>query len=168
MLTIEMNKLSSLLCFILLTPLQVFPTETAIKGYWLTSESIVAIKPCGVELCAKIEHVFVVEGVDPKSILDSNNRDLEKRSRPLIGIDLLHGFSRQLDSSNSVKGGRIYNPRDGRSYKAKLQLHDDGNLTVQGCFLFFCDGETWRPLMVTINPDGTHTAVVKNTVEYPE
>lgn len=148
--------------------MQVFPAETAMTGYYLTSESIVEIKPCGVELCAKIEHVFVADGVDPKSVLDSKNMDREKRSRPLVGIDLLQGFSRQLDSSNSMKGGRIYNPRDGRSYKAKLRLHDDGNLTVQGCFLFFCDGETWRPLMVTINPDGSHTAILESTVDYPE
>ena len=118
--------------------MQVFPAETAITGYYLTSESIVEIKPCGVELCAKIEHVFVAEGVDPISVLDNSNRDPKKRSRPLIGIDLLQGFSRQFDSSNSMKGGRIYNPRDGRYYTAKLRLHDDGNITVQGCFLFFC------------------------------
>ena len=167
-LAIVMNKLRPLLCFILLTSMQVFPAETAMTGYYLTSESIVEIKPCGVELCAKIEHVFVADGVDPKSVLDSKNMDREKRSRPLVGIDLLQGFSRQLDSSNSMKGGRIYNPRDGRSYKAKLRLHDDGNLTVQGCFLFFCDGETWRPLMVTINPDGSHTAILESTVDYPE
>ena len=168
-LTIMTNKLRSLLCFILLTSMmQVFPVETAITGYYLTSESIVEIKPCGVELCAKIEHVFVAEGVDPISVLDNFNRDPKKRSRPLIGIDLLQGFSRQFDSSNSMKGGRIYNPRDGRSYKAKLQLHDDGNITVQGCFLFICAGETWQPVTLTIDPDGAPIAVLKSKLEHPE
>jgi hypothetical protein len=28
--------------------------------------------------------------------------------------------------------------------------------------LFICDGEDWQPMIVTLNPDGTHTAVLKN------
>jgi len=101
-------------------------------------------------------------------VLDNFNRDPKKRSRPLIGIELLQGFSRQFDSSNSMQGGRIYNPRDGRYYTAKLRLHDDGNITVQGCFLFFCDGETWQPVTLTIDPDGVPIAVLKNKLQHPE
>ena len=66
-------------------------------------------------------------------------------------------------SSNSIlKGGRIYNPRDGKTYKSKLELLDNGNIRVEGCILFICDGEDWQPMIVTLNPDGTHTAVLKN------
>ncbi|MBT3426225.1 MAG: DUF2147 domain-containing protein [Gammaproteobacteria bacterium] len=157
-----MRKLSLLLVFFLVAGLRVTASDSWISGYWLTSDSIVHIDNCGEDLCAKIEHIFVAEDVDPDSILDSHNSNIEERSRPLIGINLLQGISRQFDSSNSFKGGTIYNPRDGKSYKAKLQLHDDGNLTVQGCVLFLCDGETWRPLSVTLHPDGSHTAVLKN------
>ncbi len=41
-------------------------------GYWLTSASIVHVKDCEQSLCATIEHIFVDEGVDPKSILEEN------------------------------------------------------------------------------------------------
>ena len=157
-----MPKLSFLLGLFLLVSLRTIGSDALISGYWLTSDSIVEIKDCGKNLCATIEHIFVSQGVDPESILDSENSNTEHRSRPLIGINLLEGISSQFDSGKSVKGGRIYNPRDGKSYKAKLQLHDNGDLTVQGCVLFLCDGETWRPLSVTVNPDGSHTAVLKN------
>ena len=139
--------------------------EESLLGYWLTSHSIVETKNCGGALCAEIVQLLVEEGVDPKSILDSKNMDPELQTRPMIGIDLLEGFNLELDAENSLKGGRIYNPRDGKSYKSKLRLLDSGNLRVEGCVLFICDGENWQPLTVTLNPDGSHTAVLKNIPE---
>ncbi len=139
--------------------------EESIVGYWLAPQSIFEIKNCDGALCAEIVQVFVEEGVDPKSILDSKNMDPELQSRPLIGINILEGFYGEFNSKNTLKGGRIYNPRDGKSYKSKLHRLDNGNLRVEGCVLFICDGEEWRPLTVTINPDGSHTAVLKNTPE---
>ena len=49
--------------------------DDEILGYWLTSQSIVLIENCEGNLCATIEHIFVEEGTDPKSILDSKNKD---------------------------------------------------------------------------------------------
>ena len=139
--------------------------EESIVGYWLAPQSIFEIKNCDGALCAEIVQIFVAEGVDPKSILDSKNMDPELQSRPLIGINVLEGFYGEFNSKNTLKGGRIYNPRDGKTYKSKLHRLDNGNLRVEGCVLFICDGEEWRPLTVTINPDGSHTAVLKNIPE---
>ena len=47
--------------------------EESIVGYWLAPQSIFEIKNCDGALCAEIVQVFVEEGVDPKSILDSKN-----------------------------------------------------------------------------------------------
>ena len=139
--------------------------EESIVGYWLALDSIFEIKNCDGALCAEIVQVFVEEGVDPKSILDINNMDPELQSRPLIGINIFEGFNGEFDSKNTLKGGRIYNPRDGKTYKSRLRLLDNGNLRVEGCVLFFCGGDEWRPLTVTINPDGSRTGVLKNTPE---
>ena len=139
--------------------------EESILGYWLAPQSIFEIKNCDGALCAEIVQIFVAEGVDPKSILDSKNMDPELQSRPLIGINIFEGFNGEFNSKNTLKGGRIYNPRDGKSYKSRLRLLDNGNLRVEGCVLFICDGDEWRPLTVTINPDGSHTAVLKNIPE---
>ena len=144
---------------------QVQTAEESIVGYWLTSDSIFEIKNCDAALCGEIVQIFVAEGVDPKSILDSKNMDPELQSRPLIGINILEGFYGEFNSKNTLKGGRIYNPRDGKSYKSRLRLLDNGNLRVEGCVLFICDGEEWQPLTVTINPDGSRTGVLKNILE---
>ena len=139
--------------------------EESIVGYWLAPQSIFEIKNCDGALCAEIVQIFVAEGVDPKSILDSKNMDPELQSRPLIGINVLEGFYGEFNSKNTLKGGRIYNPRDGKTYKSKLHRLDNGNLRVEGCVLFICDGEEWQPLTVTINPDGSRAAVLKNIPE---
>ena len=144
---------------------QVQTAEESIVGYWLAPQSIFEIKNCDGALCAEIVQIFVEEDVDPKSILDSKNMDPELQSRPLIGINIFEGFNGEFNSKNTLKGGRIYNPRDGKSYKSRLRLLDNGNLRVEGCVLFICDGDEWRPLTVTINPDGSHTAVLKNIPE---
>ena len=115
--------------------------ETSIFGYWLTSESIIQIENCGDSLSGRIKHIIVAEGVDPEIILDNKNDNSELQSRPLIGINLLEGFDTRLDSKNALKTRRIYNPKDGRSYKSNLYLLENSNLKVEGCILFFCDGE---------------------------
>ena len=58
-------------------------------GYWLTSQSIVLVSKCENELCATIEHIFVEEGIDQKSILDNNNKEKSLRERTLVGINLI-------------------------------------------------------------------------------
>ena len=83
---------------------QVQTAEESIVGYWLARDSIFEIKNCDGALCGEIVQIFVEEGVDPKSILDSNNMDPELQSRPLIGIIIFEGFIGEFDSKNTLKG----------------------------------------------------------------
>jgi len=134
-----------------------------IFGYWLTSGSIVEIENCNNQVCGKIVTVFVEEGVDPESILDENNKDKSLRKRTIIGIDLLSEFEIKNKDQKTFKGGRIYDPRSGNSYKSNLYLNDNGILKVEGCLAFICDGEEWQPLIVQFNEDGTKEAILKNS-----
>ena len=134
-----------------------------IFGYWLTSGSIVEIENCNNQVCGKIVTVFVEEGVDPESILDENNKDKSLRKRTIIGIDLLSEFEIKNKGQKTFKGGRIYDPRSGNSYKSNLYLNDNGILKVEGCLAFICDGEEWQPLIVQFNEDGTKEAILKNS-----
>ena len=134
-----------------------------IFGYWLTSGSIVKIENCNNQVCGKIVTVFVEEGVDPESILDENNKDKSLRKRTIIGIDLLSEFEIKNKDQKTFKGGRIYDPRSGNSYKSNLYLNDNGILKVEGCLAFMCDGEEWQPLTVKFNDDGTKEAILKNS-----
>ena len=134
-----------------------------IFGYWLTSGSIVKIEDCNNQVCGKIVTVFVEDGVDPESVLDENNKDKSLRKRSIIGIDLLSEFEIKNKDQKTFKGGRIYDPRSGNSYKSNLYLNDNGILKVEGCLAFMCDGEEWQPLIVKFNEDGTKEAILKNS-----
>ena len=150
-----------LICLILSDYLS---AEERVIGYWETSESIVEISECGDKLCGTIRTLLVEEGTNPESILDSNNIDIKLQSRPLIGVNILEGFNNKLDSNNKLKGGMIYNPRDGKVYKSKIYLLDDGNLRVEGCIFFICDGEEWKPLIDTLNSDDSYSVRLKNSL----
>ena len=131
-----------------------------ILGYWLTSQSIVLVEKCNDELCATIEHIFVEEGVDPESILDTNNRDKSQRERSIKGINLISGF-KYASGSKEYKGGKIYDPGRGRVFKSNIYLLDNKNLKVEGCLMRLCGHEEWKPLIVTIDSDGSRNAVLK-------
>jgi uncharacterized protein (DUF2147 family) len=133
-------------------------SKETMEGYWLTSQSIVQVKNCDKNLCATIEHLFVDDDIDPKSIMDSNNKKRSLRDRPLIGINLLEDFPSSTLGMKVLKNGKIYDPGRGRVFKSNLYLLDDGTLKVEGCLISICDHEIWQPLVVTINEDGTRTA----------
>ena len=133
-------------------------SNKTMEGYWLTSQSIVQVQNCDQNLCATIEHLFVDDDIDPKSIKDSNNKKRSLRSRPLIGINLLEEFPSNASGKKVLKNGKIYDPGRGRVFKSNLYLLDDGTLKVEGCLMGICDHEIWQPLVVTINEDGTRTA----------
>ena len=137
--------------------------DNNIFGYWLTSGSVVKIENCNNQVCGKIITIFVDDQVDPESILDDNNKNKSLRDRMLIGIDLLSEFEVNDEDQKTFKGGKIYDPRSGNTYKSNLYLAQSGILKVEGCLAFICDGEEWQPLIVKTNEDGTQEAVLKNS-----
>ena len=137
--------------------------DNNIFGYWLTSGSVVKIENCNNQVCGKIITIFVDDQVDPESILDDNNKNKSLRDRMLIGIDLLSEFEINDEDQKTFKGGKIYDPRSGNTYKSNLYLDQSGILKVEGCLAFICDGEEWQPLIVKTNEDGTQEAVLKNS-----
>lgn len=160
----KIHKFSSLKFFlysVLIVPSFLIAKEAdEILGYWLTSQSIVLIEKCKDELCATIEHIFVEDGVDPESILDTNNKDKSQRNRSIKGINLISGFKYE-SGLKEYKGGKIYDPGRGRVFKSNIYLLDNKNLKVEGCLMRLCGNEEWKPLTVTIDSDGSRNAVLK-------
>ena len=160
----KIHKFSSLKFFlysVLIVPSFLIAKEAdEILGYWLTSQSIVLIEKCNDELCATIEHIFVEDGVDPDSILDTNNKDKSQRNRSIKGINLISGF-KYVSGLKEYKGGKIYDPGRGKVFKSNIYLLDNKNLKVEGCLMRLCGNEEWKPLTVTIDSDGTRNAVLK-------
>ena len=64
-----------------------------------------------------------------KPKLDHKNEDPNKRSQPLIGLVMLKDF--EYDDEE-WSGGHIYNPSDGKEYKAYMKMKDHKTLMVRG------------------------------------
>ena len=111
----------------------------SILGSWMTDtrSAIVDISFCEPESpCGEITWV------DPNgaSVVDRNNPDESLRERPLVGVKMLWGFKAK---GEKWKSGKIYNPKDGKTYKSKMSLNDDGTLKVKGCVGPICKTQIW-------------------------
>jgi uncharacterized protein (DUF2147 family) len=102
-------------------------------------KAVVRIGPCGAHLCGIVVRVLARGPNVPRT--DVHNPDRALRSRPLVGLPVLTGFSRE---GGEWTGGRAYDARTGRSYKARLGANGDGSLTVTGCILFLCKSQRWE------------------------
>lgn len=79
---------------------------------------------------------------DGKPVLDDKNPDESLRWRGVMGMILLHGFS--YDGEGVWNGGKIYDPKSGNDYSAKMTLVDDKNLDLRGYVLLPLFGRTER------------------------
>ena len=101
-----------------------------ILGLWDAGESNVEIYSCGDLLCGRIAELDEPLDEDGNAKLDKNNPDPALQSRPLLGMDLIAGFSRA--GKRKWEDGTIYDPRDGKTYKCVMKLQRDGTLKVRG------------------------------------
>jgi len=114
-------------------------------GTWLTEEgkATVRVTDCGGALCGTI--IALKEPNDPQTgtpKVDKNNVDASKRSRPIIGVQLVTGLK---PAGANKWSGQIYNPEDGKTYNASVTLQNANTITVQGCILggVICKTNTW-------------------------
>lgn len=77
-----------------------------------------------------------------KPALDDKNPDESLRWRGVMGMVLLRGFS--YDGEGVWNGGKIYDPKSGNDYSAKMTLVDDKNLDLRGYVLLPLFGRTER------------------------
>ena len=99
-------------------------------GRWETGESHVEIYACGDLVCGRIAELDEPLDENGNEKFDENNPDPALRSRPILGLDLIAGFTR--DGRSEWKGGTIYDPRNGKTYKCVMKLQRDGSLKVRG------------------------------------
>jgi len=114
-------------------------------GMWLTEggKSRIRVADCGGALCGTI--VWLKEPNDPdtrKPKTDKNNSDASKRSRPLIGVQIVLGMK---PAGADKWSGQVYNAEDGKTYSGNLTFSGGGSLQLQGCALggLICKGQTW-------------------------
>ena len=107
-----------------------------VLGKWLTEagDAQVEIYKAGDKLNGKI--VWLAQGPETK---DKHNPDEKLRSRKLMGVNILSGLSK---SKEKWEGGKIYNPKNGKSYKCSMWLDGD-KLKVRGHLAMFYETQTW-------------------------
>lgn len=106
-----------------------------LSGDWVTEDrsAVVRIGRCGQGLCGRVVRVLAAGA--PST--DVNNPVRAHRGRRLVGLSVLRGFSA------AGTGGRAYDPKTGRSYRASLRLNADGTLRVTGCVAVICRSQRW-------------------------
>lgn len=114
---------------------------TPIAGRYLTADGsgVIAIGPCGPTVCGRLATIIKSQPDAPKT--DVNNSDPALRTRPILNIPILTGFT---DAGKEWRG-RIYDPRNGKTYKSIVTKNADGSLNVKGCISFFCQTQRWTP-----------------------
>ncbi|MGC1579669.1 MAG: DUF2147 domain-containing protein [Beijerinckiaceae bacterium] len=121
----------------LLVPVAVSAADAT--GEWLIEDgdARVRIAPCGADLCGTV--AWIKEG---SPTVDVNNPDPAKRSRPLIGSEVLLGLK---PSGTSEWTGSLYDAENGRTYVGKLTIVDERHIKVAGCVLggLICETQTW-------------------------
>ncbi len=120
--------------------------QSDVVGRWIPPEqdSVIEVYSCGNEVCGRIIKLDEPLDENGKPKVDRNNQDQALQGRPILGMELLSGFTQK--KPGNYRGGKIYNPRDGKLYKAVLTLLDDGTLKIRGYVGVPALGQTriWR------------------------
>lgn len=110
-----------------------------ILGVWNNEEKDAKIEifKCNGKYCGKI--VFAKEpnypadskeGVPGTPRLDGKNPDKAKKSRPIIGLQMVNDF---IFAGKGVwKDGSVYDPKNGKSYRGKITLVSPNKLDLRG------------------------------------
>jgi uncharacterized protein (DUF2147 family) len=137
-------QIALLLLFILLSPLTFSQDRDreGILGTWLTAggESKVEIYRCdSVTYCGKI--IWLRDPLkEGKPVTDDKNPEDSLKSRPVLGLQILRGFTYAGDRLWSR--GKIYDPKSGNDYSAKMTLVDEQNLDLRGYVVIPLFGRT--------------------------
>ena len=120
------------------------------EGFWLNQEgtSIVRIAQTGGKLSGRI--VWLKEPNYPagdsqgragKPKVDEHNPTPAEREHKLLGMYILWGFSAP-DGSGVCEGGRIYDPRNGKTYSATMSIDGNDRLNLRGYIMVSMIGRT--------------------------
>lgn len=115
-------------------------------GVWTNAEkkATFEIYKCGEKLCGKL--VTLAIPLDPatgKPKVDTHNPDPKLRTRPLLGLPFMQGFS--YDGDAKWDNGKIYEPESGKTYSCYMKMESANTMEVKGYIGFSLIGksQTW-------------------------
>lgn len=116
-----------------------------VQGVWRTPEGDAKVKvaPCAdkASLCGTVVWLKAPLDKNGKPVTDMANPDPALRSRPVVGLVLIRDF--KPAAAGRWTGGKIYDPKTGKTYASKLSANPDGTLKVEGCVSIACQAFTW-------------------------
>jgi uncharacterized protein (DUF2147 family) len=130
---------SLLLCILSATATSYAAQADDILGVWNNEEKDgkIEIYKCDGKYCGKIvwakEPNYPAgspEGTPGTPRLDNHNPDAAKRSRPILGLQIVNDF---IFSGDEVwKGGTVYDPKSGNTDRGKMTLVSPNELDLRG------------------------------------
>src|SRR5690348_14130916 len=94
--------------------------SSGVRGYWREPHgAVIRIAPCGPSLCLFIAAL----SPGPHPATDVRNPKRELRDRSLCGLKIGEGFIER--DPEHADGGRIYDPRSGRTYRSSMTAEGD-------------------------------------------
>jgi uncharacterized protein (DUF2147 family) len=109
-----------------------------ILGIWRTEreESKVEIARCGAKICGTIvwlknpTYSDSREGPAGTPLIDRKNPDPALRSRPVLGMRILDGFTAMDETTWG--NGTCYDPKNGKTYRGKIHLSAPDRMELRG------------------------------------
>lgn len=120
-------------------------------GTWFddTGKGAVQIFECNGKLCGRIAWLKDPLGEDGRPLHDGYNPDPKLRVRPICGLQVIGGLSRQPDGTWDE--GWVYDPKVGKSYDAALAFNGrDLVLTGYQGVRFLSKSFTWTKAPPTL------------------
>lgn len=140
------KRITGLLLIVLFSFSLSAQNKDAILGKWLNadSEAQIMIYKTGSKYSGKLVWIQDKGGNKGLLKLDSKNPKPELRNRPLLGIEILHGFVYQGDGI--WEEGFIYDPKTGKTYNCKISMASSDQLYIRGYVGISLLGrtETWQ------------------------
>jgi uncharacterized protein (DUF2147 family) len=99
-------------------------------GHWKNEDATFEIFDSGGKLSAKIIALKEPKTPDGEAKKDIHNPDATKRSRPIIGMVFMTGFTKKSDTR--WEDGSIYDPKTGNAYSCFLELQGADRIAVRG------------------------------------
>ncbi|MGI4818578.1 MULTISPECIES: DUF2147 domain-containing protein [unclassified Brevundimonas] len=110
-------------------------------GLWQTPTNggQVRIERCGSALCGTLVTSAQIRANPDQR--DIRNKDESQRTRTLRGLRMLSGFT---GGPTEWRGGSVYNPEDGGTYRGTITMTNDNTLRLRGCIVApLCKTQTW-------------------------
>jgi uncharacterized protein (DUF2147 family) len=142
-------KICIFLITALLTAASAFGANTNdVTGFWKTEggDTWLEIFRCEDTICANVAWLKVPKYIDShdgpvgKIKVDRKNPDPALRSRPILGLQVMKGFTPH--GQKRWLNGICYNPENGKTYKSKMYLASANRLEVRGFIGFSLIGRT--------------------------